>query len=101
MSKQTLQVTAEIKALRRRIDDLDREIVGLLNRRAELADQIGRIKRQLNIAVYAPGREEQVIANVQAQNPGPLSAEAVARLYERIIDESRRLEQENFDKREQ
>jgi len=49
--------------------------------------------------VYVPSREEQVIAHVQNFNPGPLSKEAIARLYERIIDESRRLERENFEKR--
>jgi chorismate mutase len=48
--------------------------------------------------VYVPSREEDVIRHVQGFNPGPLSAEAIARLYERIIDESRRLERENFEK---
>jgi len=90
--------SADIEVLRQKIDELDGKIVRLLNQRAALADQIGRIKRRLQIAVYAPGREEQVVANVQALNPGPLSTEAIARLYERIIDESRRLEQENINK---
>ncbi len=86
----------KIARLREEIDRLDVELVKLLNRRARLADEIGTIKRKLNLPVYVPGREAQVIANVQKHNPGPLSAAAIARLYERIIDESRRLEQENY-----
>jgi len=74
MSKQKQGDWAEIDALRQKIDDIDVEMVRLLNQRADLADRIGRIKRRLQIAVYAPGREEQVIANVQAKNTGPLSA---------------------------
>ena len=87
----------KIIAYRQKIDDIDAKIVKLLNSRAKYADSIGRIKRSLNLPVYVPSREEDVIANVQTQNPGPLSDEAVRRLYERIIDESRRLEKENYE----
>ncbi|MBN2423609.1 MAG: chorismate mutase [Calditrichaceae bacterium] len=87
----------KIIAYRQKIDDIDAKIVKLLNSRAKYADSIGRIKRSMNLPVYVPSREEDVIANVQAQNPGPLSDEAVRRLYERIIDESRRLEKENYE----
>jgi len=89
----------KIEALRDEIDAYDRQIVQLLNNRAECADGIGDIKRRLIMPVYVPSREEQVIAHVQSFNPGPLSSAAIARLYERIIDESRRLERENFEKR--
>jgi len=68
-----------------------------LNQRAQYADAIGNIKRVLNLSVYAPSREEQVIAHVQSKNPGPLSFGAIRRLYERIIDESRRLEHDNYE----
>ncbi len=88
-----------IEELRQEIDAYDRRIVELLNKRAQCADDIGTIKRRLDLPVYVPSREEQVIAHVQTFNPGPLSAEAISRLYERIIDESRRLEQDNFHKR--
>ncbi len=89
----------KIDGLRQKIDAYDRQIVELLNKRAQCADSIGVIKRRLGFPVYVPSREEQVIAHVQTFNPGPLSADAISRLYERIIDESRRLEQENFQKR--
>ncbi len=89
----------KIDKLRQQIDDTDELLVKLLNKRARFADQIGTAKRALKMPVYVPEREEQVIAHIQQINPGPLSAEAVKRLYERIIDESRRLEHDNYQKR--
>jgi chorismate mutase-like protein len=81
-----------ILALRRRIDELDAELVSLLNERAACAMDIGRVKRQAAIPVYQPDREAEVLANVCAANRGPLSGDAVKRVFERIIDEARRLE---------
>jgi len=77
----------KIDGLRQEIDAYDRQIVDLLNKRAQCADRIGGIKRRIGLPVYVPSREEQVIAHVQSFNPGPLSADAISRLYERIIDE--------------
>ncbi len=86
----------QIDQLRKKIDDVDEIMVRLLNERAGYAIDIGHIKRHLDMPVYVPAREEQVVENVQSKNPGPLSDEAIRRLYERIIDESRRLERERF-----
>jgi peptidoglycan lytic transglycosylase G len=88
-----------MKSLRRKIDRLDKLIVRLLNRRAKYADEIGKIKDKLGLDVYSPDREKQVYENVSRQNPGPLTDEAVKRVYERIIDESRRLERESAEER--
>jgi chorismate mutase len=87
----------EIAKLREKIDSLDLEILELLNRRADCALAIGEIKRQLHLPVYMPVREKDVLANVTGNNPGPWANAAVVRLYERIIDESRRLERERSD----
>ncbi len=95
------QIFKRIGRLREEIDRIDREIVKLLNRRAVLADQIGDIKRSVGMPVYVPTREEQVIENVKKCNPGPLSGEAIRRIYERIIDESRRLEREEMERKKQ
>jgi chorismate mutase len=81
-----------ISEWRRRIDDLDLELIGILNRRARCAIAIGRIKRRLGLPIYDPQREKQVVDAMIRNNPGPLDAEGVRRLYERIIDESRRIE---------
>jgi len=80
--------------LRRRIDELDETLVRLLNARAACALEIGRIKKVLGLEIYQPGREADVLAHVQRVNPGPLNDASMKRLFERIIDEARRLERE-------
>jgi chorismate mutase len=83
--------------LRARIDELDRKLVELLNERATCAVRIGHLKRDIGMAIYQPEREAEVLRNVQAQTSlagGPLSPDAISRLFERIIDEGRRLERE-------
>ena len=82
----------EISDWRDEIDRLDEELVRLLNRRSTCALEIGRIKRELNIPIYSPNREADVIRHVLSLNQGPLDAGAIRRLFERIIDESRSLE---------
>jgi chorismate mutase len=74
---------------RERIDHIDRQILELLNHRTTIVEEIGRIKQALQMAVYEPKREDQVFANVVDNNAGPLSPEAVRRIFERIIDEMR------------
>lgn len=79
--------------LRDDIDRVDEVLVRLLNERARVACEIGRIKKTAGIEVYQPEREKQVLAHVRGiAAEGPLGADAVARLFERIIDEARRLE---------
>jgi chorismate mutase len=91
------QAVAAIDALRDEIDRLDGELVVLLNRRAAQALEIGRLKRLLQMEIYQPSREEAVLRHVRAANPGPLDADAIARLFDRIIDEARRLERATSD----
>jgi chorismate mutase len=83
---------AEIDSLRQRIDELDEALVRLLSARAECALAIGRAKKELGLEVYQPTREAEVLAHVQQLNPGPLDNGAMRRLFERVIDEARRLE---------
>jgi UPF0755 protein len=90
---------SKMTSLRKKIDRLDKQLVRLLNKRAKYADEIGKIKEKVGLEVYSPEREKQVIENVSRENPGPLTEEAVKRVYERIIDESRRLERESAEER--
>lgn len=83
---------ARIAALRDEIDALDEQLVRLLNARASCALGIGEIKRELQMEIYQPDRERAVLAHVRDVNQGPLDGDAIARLFERIIDEARRLE---------
>src|ERR1043165_2534846 len=79
--------------LRTDIDRVDEVLVRLLNERARVACEIGLLKRALGIEVYQPEREKEVLAHVRgAAAEGPLGPDAIARLFERIIDEARRLE---------
>jgi len=79
--------------LRDDIDRVDEVLVRLLNERARVACEIGRIKKEQGIDVYQPEREKQVLAHVRSVAvEGPLGPEAIVRLFERIIDEARRLE---------
>jgi len=82
----------EIEDLRREIDRLDQELLRIFNERAELALRIGEIKKERNLPVYDPAREKRIFDRMSSANPGPLENEAIVRLFERVIDESRRLE---------
>lgn len=84
-----------LEALRDEIDRLDEVIVRLLDRRARCAYAIGRIKHEQRLPIYEPQREATVIARVKELNiklGGPLDEHAIARLYERIMDEARRIQ---------
>ena len=84
---------ATLDDLRDDIDRVDEVLVRLLNERARVACEIGRIKKELGIEVYQPEREKLVLAHVRGvAAEGPLGPDAIARLFERIIDEARRLE---------
>ena len=90
-------VDEKIIKFRDEIDRIDEILVQLLNERAKAATEIGHIKRKHGLPVYAPSREEDVLRHVTSKNPGPLGNNAIQRLFERIIDESRRLERETSD----
>ena len=77
---------------RRRIDELDRKLVELLNERSQCALEIGKLKQQENVPLYQPEREKEVLQNAEKNNRGPLSDAAIRRLFERIIDEARAAE---------
>ena len=86
-----------IEELRARIDTIDDQLVRLLNVRVACAVEVGRMKHEIGLPIYQPDREAQVLAGVRqaaAQLGGPLTADAVVRIFERIIDEARRAERE-------
>jgi chorismate mutase len=86
---------AELKRLRDAIDQVDEVLVKLLNQRARYAVEIGEIKGELDLPIYSPDREKEVLLRVESRSAGPLEPAAVRRLFERIIDESRRVERES------
>jgi chorismate mutase len=96
------EVLTEIDELRRRIDVIDDQLLRLLNVRVACALEIGRLKHDGGMPIYDPDREKKVLAMVReaaTKLAGPLEAEAVVRIFERIIDEARRAERIAADKR--
>ena len=89
---------AAIDEWRRRIDMIDEQLMRLLNSRSACAVEIGKVKRMLGLPVYSPEREAWILDRVMRENPGPLDPTAIRRVFERIIDESRRLERMAVDK---
>jgi chorismate mutase len=81
-----------IDDIRQAIDRLDNELLRIFNERAALALEIGEIKKERGLPVYDPTREKKIFDRMKAANPGPLDDGAIVRLFERVIDESRRLE---------
>jgi chorismate mutase len=74
---------------REQIDELDLALLRILNERTAIVERIGRIKQELRLAIYEPKREDQVFENIVSHNSGPLTHEAIKRIFERIIDEMR------------
>ena len=81
-----------LAAVRRQIDRLDRRLLGLVNQRARLALEIGRLKRRKRWPVFDPQREAVVLRRVMRANRGPLSPAAVRRVFQAILTQCRRRE---------
>ena len=91
------EARAKLEQYRILIDDVDRRIVELLNERTSVVENIGLVKRHANLPIYEPKREDQVFANVVGCNQGPLSPEALRRIFERIIDEMRSIQRQRME----
>ena len=90
----------DINDWRAKIDEIDRELVRLLNERARCVMEIGRIKRDNKLPIQEPHREQQVLRNALVTNRGPLSSQAMERVFERIVEEGRALQRELFESAE-
>ena len=86
----------DIEGWRKKIDELDRRLVELLSERAKAAQEIGRMKRNTNLPIYEPDREQIVFSNVRALNRGPLPDRDVVRIFERIMDVMRNIQKEEM-----
>ena len=86
------EAKAVLCACRGEIDAIDRRLVALLNERSRVVERIGEVKQKVSMPVYEPKREDEVYANIISANDGPISHEAIRRVFERIIDEMRTLQ---------
>jgi chorismate mutase-like protein len=81
-----------VEEWRRKIDEIDRKLVELLNERSRCVVEIGRLKKNDGTPLYQPDREREVLDAAERANRGPLSEAAIRRLFERILDEARSVE---------
>ena len=95
---QAVKPAPELEALRRSIDELDGRILQLVAERVKVVLAVGQFKRDNNIAVYDPDRERNMLDRLCGSAPEPLDADTVRRIFERLIDESRRIEQHSIGK---
>jgi chorismate mutase/prephenate dehydratase len=80
----------QLAASRQQIDSLDQRIVDLIQQRARVVKEVGEIKRAAHLPVTVPSREQQVVEKAQAlAQAGPLPAEAVGRIYQKLVEEMR------------
>ncbi len=82
-----------LEALRADIDAIDNRLLELLAERVQKVLAVGDVKRERGLLVYDPDRERRVIERLAAAAPAPLRGDMVRRVFERVIDESRRAEQ--------
>lgn len=78
--------------LRRRIDDIDAELVRLISERGRVAREVGRVKTAQGTPVYSPDREKQVLERLAALNQGPFSEQTLRAVYREIMSGSFTLE---------
>lgn len=82
----------ELTALRGEIDTINQEILVLLNKRAEVVLEIGKLKKENSMEVYDPGREKQIENNLVKLNTGPMPDESVIKIFREIISACRELQ---------
>ncbi len=79
---------------RRKIDAIDTAMLHLLNLRTELALEVGKLKGQAGLVLRVPEREREILNRMKALNPGPLDAKSIERIYQNILDESIRTQEQ-------
>lgn len=94
------QFLMDISGWRTQIDEIDRKLVELLSQRAQAAHEIGKLKQKARMPIYEPDREQAVFANAVSANRGPLPNRDLLRIYERIMDVMRQIQQEEIAPRQ-
>jgi chorismate mutase-like protein len=80
---------------RAKIDAIDTALLQLLNLRAELAIEVGRLKDDEGVALRVPAREQEILSRMKSLNPGPLAIDSITKIYQVILDESLRTQQQH------
>jgi chorismate mutase len=85
----------DISDWRKKIDEVDAAVLKLVNLRADMAIEIGKLKSREGIGLRTPSREREIVVRMQAANPGPLDAESIAKIYETIVSQCIRAQERN------
>ncbi|HVP56085.1 MAG TPA: chorismate mutase [Candidatus Eisenbacteria bacterium] len=86
----------DIAEWRRKIDELDRRLVALINERARCAEEIGKLKRNSSLPIYEPDRERIIFENIRRENHGPLTDIQLRQIYERLVDVMRQIQSDEI-----
>lgn len=89
----TVTTKPDLEELRRSIDAVDQQILKLLHERVRLVMAVGEYKRERDMPVYDPERERALLERLCGAAEPPLDADTIRRIFERLVDESRRIEQ--------
>jgi len=89
---QEVPVEERVRALRARVDEVDRRLVRALNERARLVQEILSAKAEAGLPVYDPRREEEILRRVVEANEGPLYDSSVREIFELVLHRIRDLE---------
>ena len=82
----------DIADWRKKIDEIDRQIIRLINERAKCAQEIGKLKRNTDMPIYEPDRERIIFENIARNNQGPLSNIQLRQIFERLVDVMRQIQ---------
>ena len=82
--------------LRDQLDTIDNKMMSLLSQRAEVILQVAALKKRDNLPAHVPEREAEIMQRLRDENPGPLTDEAVERIYRMIVEEMRNFEAEHM-----
>ncbi len=88
----------DLDTLRRSIDEIDSRLLNLIEERVKLVLAVGDYKREHGLAIYDPERERKLLERLTNDARPPLEPGTVRRIFERLIDESRTLEQRHAGK---
>ncbi|MGI8911424.1 MAG: chorismate mutase [Rubrobacteraceae bacterium] len=83
-----------VEELRRRVNEVDGELVRILNERARIVQELGAYKRETGVALFDPRREEEILRRVAEINEGPIYDTSMRDIFELIMHRIRDLEVE-------
>ena len=86
------ETQAKVQELRERVDEVDLQLIRALSERAQIVQDLTRIKAEAGVPIFDPKREEEILRKVVEQNPGPIYDSSMREIFELILHRIRDLE---------